>query len=107
MDAAVATLSPACRAGETLTLGVKISRKGRAMKNRNAPLYAVAAAVLVVGLAFAGVPVTTLLIGLAVMVCPLAMLFMMSMHSGDQNSSDHKTDRLHDRDDHRPKAGKP
>jgi Protein of unknown function (DUF2933) len=78
------------------------------MKNQNAPLYAVAAAILIVGLAFAGVPVTTLLIGLAVLACPLAMLFMMSgIHGGGQDGSDHKTDRPKDKDEHQPTTGRP
>ena len=67
------------------------------MKNQNAPLYAVAAAILVVGLAFAGVPVTTLLIGLAVLVCPLAMLFMMSGMRGNHDGSDRQTGRPDDK----------
>jgi len=77
------------------------------MKNQNAPLYAVAAALLVVGLAFAGVPVTTLVIGLAVLACPLAMLLMMSGMHGGQDGSDHRTDRPQDKDQHHPTAGRP
>lgn len=77
------------------------------MKSQNAPLYALAAAILVVGLVLAGVPVTTLVIGLAVLACPLAMLFMMSGMHGGQNGSDHKPDRPRDKDEHHPTAGKP
>ena len=69
------------------------------MKNQNGPLYAVAAAILVVGLAFAGVPVTTLLIGLVVLACPLSMLFMMSGMRGNHDESDHQTGRPEDKKD--------
>lgn len=67
------------------------------MKTQNAPLHAVAAAILVVGQAFAGVPVTTLLLGLAVLACPLSMLFMMSgMHGGNQTGRpEDKQDQPH------------
>lgn len=78
------------------------------MKNQNGPLYALAAAILVVGLAFAGVPVTTLVIGLAVLACPLAMLFMMSGMGNGQNGSDHQARRPKDKGEHHhPTAGKP
>jgi cell division protein FtsW (lipid II flippase) len=47
------------------------------MKTRNFGLYAVAAAIVVVGLLWAGVPVGSLwFLGLIVM-CPLMMFFMM------------------------------
>jgi hypothetical protein len=69
------------------------------MKTQNAPLYAVAAAILVVGLAFAGVPVTTLLIGLVVLACPLSMLFMMSGMCGGNDESGHQTGRPEDKKD--------
>lgn len=78
------------------------------MKSQNMPLYALAAAILVVGLVFAGVPVTTLVIGLAVLACPLAMLFMMSGMHGNRHGSDRKTDRPQDKGEHHhPTAGKP
>jgi hypothetical protein len=44
------------------------------MKNRNYGLYAVAAAIVVVGAIWAGLPLATL--GL-ILVCPLMMFFMM------------------------------
>ena len=69
------------------------------MKNQNAPLRAVAAAILVVGLAFAGVPVMTLLIGLVLLACPLSMLFMMSGMRGNHDESGHQTSRLDDKKD--------
>jgi hypothetical protein len=46
-------------------------------------LYAIAAAILVVGLIAFGVPANTLLLGAFVLVCPLMMMFMMGgMHGG-------------------------
>ena len=46
-------------------------------------LYAIAAAILVVGLIAFGVPANTLLFGAFVLFCPLMMMFMMGgMHGG-------------------------
>jgi hypothetical protein len=67
------------------------------MKKQNASLYVLAAAILVVGLAFAGVPVTTLLIGLVVLVCPLSMVFMMSGMRGSHDESGHQSGRPADK----------
>ena len=51
-------------------------------------LYAIAAAVLVVGLVAFGVPANTLLFGAFVLVCPLMMMFMMGgMHGGHGGTS--------------------
>ena len=47
------------------------------MKREQLPLYALALAVLVVGLAFAGVPVGTLVVLPFVLGCPLMMFVMM------------------------------
>jgi hypothetical protein len=52
------------------------------MKRQHLGLYAIALAVLIVGLAFAGVPLTTVLVGLLVLACPLMMMFMMGGHGG-------------------------
>jgi hypothetical protein len=40
-------------------------------------------------LAFAGVPVSTLLIGLLVLACPLMMMFMVGGHGGHGGSDQH------------------
>lgn len=51
------------------------------MKRQQWGLYAIALAVLIVGLVYAGVPASTLLIAVLVLACPLMMLFMMgAMH---------------------------
>ncbi|HEX8347242.1 MAG TPA: hypothetical protein VF657_21260 [Actinoplanes sp.] len=54
-------------------------------------LYAIAAAILVVGLIALGVPANTLLFGAFVLICPLMMMTMMAgMHGGhgaDQNAA--------------------
>ena len=52
------------------------------MKRQQLPLYAIALAILVVGLAFVGVPVQTVLFGLIVLACPLMMILMMGGHGG-------------------------
>jgi hypothetical protein len=46
-------------------------------------LYAIALAIMVVGLVAVGVPMSTLLFTAFVLVCPLMMMFMMAgMHGG-------------------------
>ena len=79
------------------------------MTRQHLPLYAIALAILIVGLAFAGVPVSTLLVGLAVLACPMMMMFMMGgMHGGGHGGSDQNTGHSHEQDrDHRPASGGP
>ena len=64
------------------------------MRREQLPLYALALAVLIVGLAFTGVPVSTLLVLPLVLVCPLMMVFMM-------RGMDHGTHHEHDQQDRR------
>jgi len=61
------------------------------MKRQHLGLYAIALAILIVGLAFAGVPLQTMLFGLFVLACPLMMMFMMRGHGGgsDPEKRDH------------------
>ena len=69
------------------------------MKREQRPLYAIAAAVLVIGLVFAGVP----LIFLLLLACPLMMVFMMrgmdhggAMKQGQDDTQDrHETSSEH------------
>jgi hypothetical protein len=71
------------------------------MKREQLPLYAIALAVLIVGLAFAGAPLGTLIVLPLVLVCPLMMFFMM-------RGMDHDgTPRDHDHDDHEHRHGAP
>lgn len=72
------------------------------MRRQHLPLYAIALAVLVVGLSLAGVPMTTLLFGLLVLACPLMMMFMMGGMHGGHGGSDRSAE--HD-PDHRPTYG--
>ncbi len=73
------------------------------MKREQLPLYAIALAVLVVGLALAGVPLGTLLVLPLILVCPLMMFFMMRGmgHGGTSGEDDQAAGRqdLHDRHD--------
>jgi len=74
------------------------------MKREQMPLYALALAILVVGLAFVGVSVGSLLIAGLVLACPLMMMFMMrGMSHGDDHQHDatHRSDSARDRDDSR------
>ena len=63
------------------------------MGRQHLPYYAIAAAILIVGLVAFGVPVSNLLVlGVAFLVCPLMMMFMMrDMGAGkaaDRNDDD-------------------
>lgn len=73
------------------------------MRREQLPLYAIALAVLVVGLAFAGVPTGTLLILPLILVCPLMMFFMMRGmdHGGTRHDHDQQAGQaeVHDHDD--------
>lgn len=68
-----------------------------AMKREQLPLYALALAVLVVGLAMAGVPLGTLIVVPMVLACPLMMVFMMRGMGHDSAPRD--------RDDHEQRSG--
>jgi hypothetical protein len=52
------------------------------MKRQRWELYAVALVVLVIGLVWAGVPASTVLVAALVLACPLMMLFMHGGHGG-------------------------
>ncbi|MFD8302855.1 DUF2933 domain-containing protein [Streptomyces sp. NPDC059690] len=71
------------------------------MKSEKLPLYALAAAILIVGLVALGVPIGTIFFLAILAACPLMMFFMMSsMHGGGTHGghgrSDEATDRDHD-----------
>jgi hypothetical protein len=53
------------------------STKEHLMKREQMPLYAIALAVLVVGLVYAGVPLGTVVVLPLILACPLMMFFMM------------------------------
>ena len=61
------------------------------MKNRNYGMYAVAAAIVVVGAIWAGLPVGSLATFGLILVCPLMMFFMMrgmgGMHGDGKRDS--------------------
>ena len=59
------------------------------MKREQLPLYAIALAVLIVGLAFAGVPLGSLLVIPLILVCPLMIIFMMRGMDHGGTSRDH------------------
>jgi hypothetical protein len=70
------------------------------MKRQPWGLYAIALAIVVVGLVALGVPASTLLVGALVLACPLMMLFMHGGHgAGGQHSNHQDVDHdAHDRD---------
>ena len=73
------------------------------MKREQPPLYAIALAVVVGVLAFARVPLGTVLVLPLILVCPLMMIFMMRGmdHGGTSRDHDQPSDQagLHDHHD--------
>jgi hypothetical protein len=69
------------------------------MKRQPWGLYAIALAILVVGLVALGVPASTLLFAGLVLVCPLMMMFMMHGMHGGHSGHGHT-----DNHDHTPEA---
>jgi hypothetical protein len=65
------------------------------MKRQQWGLYAVAVAILVVGLVWAGVPAGTLLIAGLVLACPLMMFIMMRGMHGQQSGGADQSAPLH------------
>ncbi|MFF4550711.1 DUF2933 domain-containing protein [Streptomyces sp. NPDC001435] len=63
------------------------------------PLYAIAAAILVVGLVALGVPIGTIIFLAILAGCPLMMFFMMrGMHGEDMHGGHDQTDQSVDDD---------
>lgn len=73
------------------------------MKRQQLPLYAIAVAILVVGPAMAGAPLSTLLFVPIVLACPLMMMFMMGGMHADHSGRNASTpaDTVERRDIHR------
>jgi hypothetical protein len=71
--------------------------KGDVMRRQPWGLYAIAAAILVVGLIALGVPANTLLFAAFLLTCPLMMIFMMGgMHGGPHTGHNvHALDHAH------------
>jgi hypothetical protein len=72
------------------------------MKRQPWGLYAIALAIVIVGLVALGVPASTLLVAALVLACPLMMLFMRAgMHGGhdrpDQGRQQQPGSADHDR----------
>jgi hypothetical protein len=59
------------------------------MKRAQLPNYALALAVLIVGLVAVGVPLSMMLPIMIVLACPLMMILMMSGMHGDDRRSQH------------------
>jgi hypothetical protein len=63
------------------------------MRRQTGGLYAIALAVLVVGLVAFGVPANALLFGAFVLACPLMMMFMMGGMRGGESPEDERRAR--------------
>ena len=70
------------------------------MKRQPWGLYAIALAILVVGLVALGVPAGTLLIAALVLTCPLMMMFMMFGTHGGPGGAEQNEHRSRAPDDH-------
>ena len=70
------------------------------MRRQHLPFYAIATAIVTVGLVAFGLPVSSSFLLVFVLVCPLMMLFMMrGMHGGSgQGGSDRPGRPTEDRD---------
>lgn len=72
-------------------------------------LYAIALAILVVGLVALGVPASTLLFAALLLTCPLMMMFMMGGMHGGHGATGQDRDPggpTSERHDHEPTAGR-
>ena len=77
------------------------------MRRQPRGLYAIALAILVVGLVALGVPASTLLFAALALACPLMMIFMMGgMHGGHGDTSTDHDHHSPASDDHTPTAGR-
>ena len=78
------------------------------MKREQLPLYAIALAVLIVGLALTGVPLATLLILPLILVCPLMMIFMMRGmgHGSTNHDQEQPPGERDDHHDHHDSSGR-
>jgi hypothetical protein len=85
------TLAGARRTGQIVAI-----RRFLIARSSQRGSYAVALAILVVGLVWAGVPAGTLLLGGLVLMCPLMMVFMMRGMHGDGHLAHAWQRTLHD-----------
>lgn len=69
------------------------------MNRQQLPLYAITAAILVVGLVALGVPASILLYGALALACPLMMVFMMRDTHGGHDPAAHGTREDQDADE--------
>jgi hypothetical protein len=76
------------------------------MTRQHLPYYAIAAAILVVGLVALGVPINNVLFVGLIFACPLMMMFMMrGMGAGNKDDSNRKDDSGPKDRDHDMRAG--
>jgi hypothetical protein len=70
--------------------------EGNEMKLQHISWYAIALVAAIVGALALGVPVSTVVLLLIVLACPLMMMFMMGGHNmGCSHGSDHDADDIH------------
>ena len=76
------------------------------MKRAQLPIYALALAILIVGLVAVGVPMRTVFFSLAALACPLMMVFMMSGMHRDQGRG-RRREPVDQLGGHEERAGRP
>jgi hypothetical protein len=75
------------------TINQRSVKKGAVMRRQHLPFYAIAAAILIVGLVALGVPFSRLSVLAVVLICPLMMMFMMrGMHGGNGHGGADQTE---------------
>jgi hypothetical protein len=86
-----------------------VKREGGRHETPTLGLYAIALAILVVGLVALGVPASTLLFGALALACPLMMMLMMGGthrgHGGQDQTGEHGGPST-DGHDHQPTTGR-
>jgi hypothetical protein len=66
------------------------------MKRQHFGWYAVAVAAIVIAAVALGVPSSTIFLGLALLACPLMMMFMMGGHGGGSGRESNDTQQRND-----------
>jgi Protein of unknown function (DUF2933) len=78
------------------------------MRRQHLPFYAIAAAILIVGLVALGVPFSRLSFLAVVLICPLMMMFMMrGMHGGKGHGGADQTEHPVKDQDRSSRIGRP
>jgi hypothetical protein len=82
------------------------SPKEHPMRREQLTLYAMALAVLIVGVVYAGVPIGTLVVLPLILACPLMMIFMMRGMGGMNRGNHQPPVKREDSPEHHDSTGR-